>query len=90
MNGKRMDAIEKYIMQALGHRERRDILRIIGTTLEGIPYSDILNELSINTGKLNYQLKIIESLTENKRQKIHAVPPRETRFADLELFIRRY
>lgn len=67
--------MEEYVLQALGHKERRDILRIIGARPEGVLYSDILNELGMNTGKLNYQLKLIESLTEKTDDRKYRLSP---------------
>lgn len=69
------EEMEEYVFQALGHKERRDILRIIGARPEGVLYSDILNELGLNTGKLNYQLKLIESLTEKTDDRKYRLSP---------------
>jgi len=55
---------EEIILQGIGHEERRNILKIIGSTSEGVKYSDVLNELQLNTGKLNYHLKLLEGLIE--------------------------
>ena len=56
--------VEEIILQGIGHEERRNILKIIGSTSEGVKYSDVLNELQLNTGKLNYHLKLLEGLIE--------------------------
>ena len=55
---------EELILQGIGHEERRNILKIIGNSSEGVKYSDVLNELQLNTGKLNYHLKLLEGLIE--------------------------
>ena len=55
---------EEMILQGIGHEERRNILKIIGSSPEGVKYSDVLNELQLNTGKLNYHLKLLEGLIE--------------------------
>ncbi len=55
---------EEIILQGIGHEERRNILKIIGSSPEGVIYSEILNELQLNTGKLNYHLKLLEGLIE--------------------------
>ena len=55
---------EEIIVQGIGHEERRNILKIIGSSPEGVKYSDVLNELQLNTGKLNYHLKLLEGLIE--------------------------
>jgi len=58
------DELEDIILQALSHKERRGILRIIGTTQEGVTYSSILGETELNTGHLNYHLRSLEGLIE--------------------------
>ncbi len=56
--------VEEVVLQALGHRERRNILEIVASSGDGVLYSDILNELGMNTGKLNYHLKLLEGIIE--------------------------
>ena len=58
------DEIEDIILQALSHKERRGILKIIGATQEGVTYSSILGETELNTGHLNYHLRSLEGLIE--------------------------
>ncbi len=54
------DKIENVVLRALGHGERRSILRIIVSNPEGVRYSDILGETMLTTSKLNYQLRELE------------------------------
>ena len=56
--------VEELVLSALGHRERRRILEVVGSSPEGVLYSDILHELGVNTGKLNYHLKLLEGVIE--------------------------
>ncbi len=58
------DEIEDIILQALSHKERRGILKIIGATSVGVTYSSILGETELNTGHLNYHLRSLEGLIE--------------------------
>jgi hypothetical protein len=58
------DEIEDIILQALSHKERRGILKIIGATPGGVTYSSILGETELNTGHLNYHLRSLEGLIE--------------------------
>jgi len=58
------EGVEEVVLQALGHRERRNILEIVASSGGGVLYSDILNELGMNTGKLNYHLKLLEGIIE--------------------------
>ena len=41
----------------LAHAERRQILRILESSPEGVKYSGLLGETGLTTSKLNYQLK---------------------------------
>jgi len=64
VTGRKAEEVEEIILQGIGNSERRNILRIIGSAQEGVIYSEILNELQLNTGKLNYHLKLLEGLIE--------------------------
>ncbi len=56
--------VERVIFQALSHPMRRTILRIIGSRPEGISYSELIAELSLSTGKLNYHIEQLQGLIE--------------------------
>lgn len=56
--------VEEVVLQALGNRERRNILDVVASSENGVLYSDILHELGVNTGKLNYHLKLLEGVIE--------------------------
>ena len=47
-NGGR-EALEDVVIQALGHRERRNILKIVRASERGASYTEIAAELGINT-----------------------------------------
>jgi hypothetical protein len=71
----RRDDVEELIIQGLGHRERRNILKIISLTPKGAIYSDILGELGLNTGRMNYHLRQLEGLIErNGDRRYHLTP----------------
>ena len=57
---------EEIIVQAIGHSDRRNILRIIVATQDGVTYSSILGETEMNTGHLNYHLRNLEGLIEKQ------------------------
>lgn len=59
----REEQIENIVFQALAHPMRRTILKIIGSRPEGVPYSELITELSLSTGKLNYHLEQLGGLT---------------------------
>ncbi len=58
------EEIEDVIIQALNHRERRNILKIIESAENGVIYSGILGETGLSTGRLNYHLKELEGFIE--------------------------
>jgi DNA-binding MarR family transcriptional regulator len=74
MDSRRED-VEELIIQGLGHKERRNILKIISLAPKGAVYSDILGELGINTGSMNYHLRQLEGLVErNGNRRYHLTP----------------
>ena len=56
--------VEEVVLQALGHVERRRVLDVVAASGDGVLYSDILHELGVSTGKLNYHLKLLEGVLE--------------------------
>jgi len=67
--------IERVIIQALNHDERRTILRIIRAQERGSTYSEILGELGVPTGTLNYHLKQLEGLIERDNERRYHLTP---------------
>ncbi len=67
--------VEDIILQAIGHSERRGIIRIIGVNTEGVTYSSILGETELNTGHLNYHLRNLEGLIEKRGDKLYRLTP---------------
>jgi hypothetical protein len=58
LTGRYTSEVEELILQGIGHEERRNILKIIASSPEGVIYSEILHELHLNTGKLNLPPKV--------------------------------
>jgi predicted transcriptional regulator len=71
----RTGEIEETIIQGLGHRERRNILKIISLAPEGAVYSDILGELGLNTGRMNYHLRQLGGLVERNGDRRYRLTP---------------
>jgi len=67
--------VEEVVLQALGHEERRNILKIIGASTDGVTYSSILGETGLDTGHLNYHLRGLEGLIEKDDDKIYKLTP---------------
>ncbi len=71
----RKEDVEELIIQGLGHKERRNILKIISLAPRGAAYSEILGELGLNTGSMNYHLRQLEGLVErNGDRRYHLTP----------------
>ena len=71
----RREDVEELIIQGLGHRERRNILKIISLAPQGAAYSEILGELGLNTGSMNYHLRQLDGLVErNGERRYHLTP----------------
>ncbi len=69
------DEVEEVVFQALASTERREILRIIRTREGGATYSEILGELALTTGNLNYHLKQLEGLLEKDEERRYRLTP---------------
>lgn len=54
--------VEDIIVQGLANKERRNILKVIKLAEDGAIYSNILDELELNSGLLNYHLRQLEGL----------------------------
>jgi len=67
--------VEDVILQAIGHYERRGIIRIVGANPEGVTYSSILGETELNTGHLNYHLRNLDGLIEKWDDKMYRLTP---------------
>jgi predicted transcriptional regulator len=71
----RREETEEIIIQGLSHQERRNILKIISLAENGASYSEILGELGLNTGRMNYHLRQLEGLImRNGDRRYHLTP----------------
>ena len=75
MTATRRDDVEDIIIQALGHPERRNIIEILGVSSGGVSYSEILGEIGLNTGKMNYHLKLLEGVIERDNNRRYRLTP---------------
>jgi predicted transcriptional regulator len=69
------EEVEDAVIQAIGHRERRNILKIINASPNGSTYSEILGETELNTGHLNYHLRGLEGLIERSESRQYRLTP---------------
>jgi len=68
------EELEKALFQALAAAERREILRVAARD-QGATYTQILGELSMTTGNLNYHLKQLEGLLEKDEERRYRPTP---------------
>jgi predicted transcriptional regulator len=61
---KHNDESESAIFQALAHPMRRTIIRILETKPNGVDYTELITDLGLPTGKMNYHLEQLEGLIE--------------------------
>ncbi len=64
-----VEEIEEVLFQALAHPTRRSLLKILGTDAHGVSYTELINELGLPTGKLNYHLEQLAGLIEKNAER---------------------
>ena len=67
------DEIENVVFQALAHPVRRTILKIIASNTKGVSYTELITELALSTGKLNYHLEQLEGLIEKNTERLYVL-----------------
>lgn len=75
--------VEGIIFEVLAHDARRDILRIVAYRDDGTSYTEILSELGLSTGRLNYHLKQLEGFIAKNEQLRYNLTPLGKRAMDL-------
>ncbi|MFW9850388.1 MAG: winged helix-turn-helix domain-containing protein [Candidatus Thorarchaeota archaeon] len=67
--------IEAAIFEALAHPARRDVLRLVSYGEDGASYTEILSELRLSTGRLNYHLKQLDGfIVKDERLRYNLTP----------------
>jgi len=69
------EEVENVIFQALSSSERREILRVIHSTEKGATYTEVLGEMGLTTGNLNYHLKQLEGLIQRDGERRYSLTP---------------
>lgn len=69
------EEVEEVIFQALVSSERREIMRLVHSQEGGATYSEILGELGLTTGNLNYHLKQLAGLLEKDDERRYRLSP---------------
>lgn len=69
------DDVEDVIVQGLANQDRRNILKVIKLAKDGAIYSNILAELEMNSGSLNYHLRQLEGLISKNAEGRYVLTP---------------
>jgi len=69
------EQIESILFQALAHPMRRTILKILGSRPDGISYSELITELNLSTGKMNYHLEQLGGFTAKNEERRYILTP---------------
>ena len=69
------EQIETVTFQALAHQTRRTIIRIIQSKSQGTSYTELITELGMSTGKLNYHLEQLNGLIEKNSNQRYVLTP---------------
>jgi predicted transcriptional regulator len=69
------EQIENVTFQALAHPTRRTIIRLVQSRNQGISYTELIVELGMSTGKLNYHLEQLKGLIEKNSNQRYVLTP---------------
>jgi predicted transcriptional regulator len=69
------DQIENIVFQVLSHPIRRKILKIIASRPAGVHYTELIMELALSTGKLNYHLEQLTGLITKNDERYYVLTP---------------
>jgi len=69
------DQIESVVFQALSHPMRRTIITILDANPKGLLYTELINELGLPTGKMNYHIEQLEGLIEKNAEHHYVLTP---------------
>jgi hypothetical protein len=69
------EQIEDITFQALAHQTRRTIIRIIQSRNQGVSYTELITDLGLSTGKLNYHLDQLKGLIEKNSSHNYVLTP---------------
>ncbi len=67
--------LDDLVIKVLGHRERKRILKIVGSYPEGINYTGVLGETGLSTGRLNYHLGELEGFLDRDEDRLYRLSP---------------
>lgn len=63
--------LDDLVIKALGHSERKNILKIVASYPDGVTYTGILGETGLTTGRLNYHLGELEGFLDRDEDRLY-------------------
>jgi len=69
------EQIENVTFQALAHPTRRTLIRLVQSRNQGISYTELITEIGMSTGKLNYHLEQLKGLIEKNNNQHYVLTP---------------
>jgi len=69
------EQIENVTFQALAHPTRRTIIRIVRSRSAGVSYTELITELGLSAGKLNYHLEQLKGVLEKNSNNYYVLTP---------------
>ncbi len=69
------EEIVEVVFQALSHPMRRNVLAILGADPKGVSYTELIGEMGLPTGKLNYHLDQLGGLIEKNAERRYVLTP---------------
>ncbi len=67
------NGLDDLVIKVLSHKERKRILKIVGSYPEGVNYTGILGETKLSTGRLNYHLGELEGFLDRDEDRLYSL-----------------
>jgi len=71
----KVEQVEDVLFHAIAHPMRRTILEVIATNEQGITYTELITELKLPTGKLNYHIEQLSGLITKNDSRHYILTP---------------
>lgn len=75
--------VEATVFEVLAHTVRRDILKLVSHSEDGVSYTEMLSEFGSSTGRLNYHLKQMDGFIQKNGRLRYTLTPLGRAAADL-------
>jgi predicted transcriptional regulator len=69
------EQFENVTFQALAHQTRRTIIRIAQSRSQGVTYTELITDLGLSTGRLNYHLEQLKGVLEKNNNHFYVLTP---------------